>query len=335
MAGAAPSTVRRPMSAVTKHVLLLCPGSKVALTRALAAAITARGGRLTGWESDPFSPAAPLCHDHVSGGPIDDDASVERLLAWARAEGVSVIVPSRHDDLPALSQARDRFATSGITLAVSAPETIAVCHDKVATHAWLEGRGFPVPRQCTAAQLSGHGLAGRFPLVAKDPRGSGSRSIHICRRAADLEGLPGAWIVQDCAPGTEYTINTYAARDGRCLAEIPHERMLVGDGEVVRGRTARIPALMEIARRITESLPGARGPLNIQVFWDAPNQRATVIEINPRFGGGYPLAHEAGGSFAEWLLAEYIDGRTLPRLDAWEDGLLMVRYRESRFFRPA
>ncbi len=320
------------MSAAAKHVLLLSPGSKVALTRVLAAATAARETRLLCWESDPYSPAAEHCAARGPGGAIEDEAAAERLLAWAREAGVGMIVPSRHDDLPTLARLRERFAANGILLAVSASETIATCHDKLAMHAWLESLGFPVPGQCTVAQLPSHALAGCFPLVAKDPRGSGSRGVRVCRRPADLADLPGSWIIQTCAPGIEYTVNTYVARDGRCLAEIPHERILTGDGEVVRARTARIPALMDPARRISESLPGARGPLNIQMFWEASTQRVTVIEINPRFGGGYPLAHEAGGRFAEWLLAEYLDARILPRLEDWEDGLMMTRYREARFF---
>ncbi|MBE2212641.1 MAG: ATP-grasp domain-containing protein [Opitutaceae bacterium] len=315
------------------HVLILSPGSKIALTRALAEATSARGGRLSGWEADPFSPAATLCSARVQGGPVEDPDSAEQLLEWCVRKHVNLVVPSRHDDLPTLAHAAARFAAAGVTLAISAPETIALCLDKVASHAWLRGGGFPVPTQASVAELATSPLAGGFPLVAKYPRGSGSRHVRVCRNPSDLAGLDPDWIVQSHAPGVEYTINTYAARDGRCLCEIPHERLLIGDGEVVRGRTARQPALMDLARRITEALPGARGPLNIQAFWDEGTRTATVIEINPRFGGGYPLAHEAGGRFAEWLIAEYLDGRTLPRVESWEDGLLMVRYREAKFFR--
>lgn len=315
------------------HVLLLSPGSKVALTRALAAAITARGGRLTGWESDPHAPAATFCQARVDGGPVEDAAAVQRLLEFSARERVTLIVPSRHDDLATLAGVGDLFAAAGTTVAISATETISLCVDKIATHAWLRDGAFPVPDQNTVKAIRGGGAVTRYPLVAKAPCGSGSRQMRVCRTAQDLADLPDTWIVQTVAPGVEYTINTYASREGRCLCEIPHERLLIGDGEVVRGRTARIPALMDLARRITESLPGARGPLNIQAFWDAAQARATVIEINPRFGGGYPLAHEAGGTFAAWLVAEYVDGKTLPRLETWEDGLMMVRYREAAFFR--
>lgn len=320
------------MAAPGPHVLLLAPGSKVALTRALAAAVAARGGTLTGWEADPLSPAATFCSHRIDGGPIEHATAATHLLEWCARKRVRLVVPSRHDDLPTLAGVADLFAAAGIALAVSAPAAIALCCDKLLSHAWLRDSGFPVPEQATPAGLTASPLAGRFPLIAKPARGSGSRGVRLCRSTADLADVSTDWILQEPAPGVEYTVNTYAARDGRCLCEIPHERILTGDGEVVRARTARIGALTDLARRITEALPGARGPLNIQIFWDAAARRATVIEINPRFGGGYPLAHHAGGRFADWLLAEHLDGATLPRFDAWPDGLTMVRYREAAFF---
>jgi carbamoyl-phosphate synthase large subunit len=241
-------------------------------------------------------------------------------------------VPTRHDDLPALAAARERFARAGVTLAVSSPECVALCLDKTASHDWLAAHGFPVPAQSTVGALAAGPLCDRFPLVAKHPRGSGSRFVRICRAAADLAGLPDDWLVQAHAPGREHTINVYVDRAGRSVCEIPHERLLVGEGEVVRGRTVRVPELMTVTRRIAEALPGARGPLNVQIFWEPAARHAEVIEINPRFGGGYPLAHRAGGRFSDWLLAEYVDSAVLSRCETWEDDLLMVRYREAAFF---
>ena len=323
------------MSSPGPHVLILSPGSKVALTRALAGAVATRDGRLVAWEHDALSPAASFCAERVDGGPIEDAAAADGLLAWCRHAGIRLVVPTRHGDLLTLARAKETFEAAGIALAVSAVETIALCVDKVATHAWLQDRGFPVPEQMSVAACTGMPGPAFFPRIAKHPHGSGSRQLLVCRTAADLETLPRDWIVQSVAPGSEFTVNTYATREGRCVCEIPHERLLVSEGEVVRGRTARLSPLMEIARRITESLPGARGPLNIQIFWDATARSATVIEINPRFGGGYPLAHEAGGRFVDWLLQEYIDGRSPPRCDAWDDRLAMVRFREAVFFRDA
>ena len=100
--------------------------------------------------------------------------------------------------------------------------------------------------------------------------------------------------------------------------------------------TSQVPlktsrSLISLARSIAEALPGAYGPLNIQVIYTSENERFNVIDINPRFGGGYPLAHAAGGRFTDWLIAETRGELARFVEDNWIDGLSMVRYRESLF----
>jgi carbamoyl-phosphate synthase large subunit len=55
-----------------------------------------------------------------------------------------------------------------------------------------------------------------------------------------------------------------------------------------------------------------------------------VIEINPRFGGGFPLAWEAGARYSTWLIQDVI-GRTPDVRTDWKDDLVMLRYDEAVF----
>ena len=50
------------------------------------------------------------------------------------------------------------------------------------------------------------------------------------------------------------------------------------------------------------------------------------IEINPRFGGGFPLSYYAKANFAAYLVREYLLGETISYSDAWLDRTLMLRY---------
>ena len=313
------------------HILLLAPGAKVGLTRIWAESVKARQGLLTGWETDTYAPTLQLCDQVTAGGALEEASNVERFHEWCRREKPDLVVPSRHGDLNALASTADALRTHGTAVAVSSAECVALCTDKVAMHDWLCRSGFPAPEQTTVAAHHQSPLQDHFPLIAKDARGSGSGGIRLCRDANDLVSLSADWLLQSIAPGIEFTVNTYVDAQGSCTCTIPHERILVRDGEVVRARTVRNSVVMQLARQISESLPGARGPLNIQIFWDEVTARATVIEINPRFGGGYPLAHRAGGTFVNWLLQEYVDHTTPAQLDDWEENLLMVRYRDAIF----
>jgi len=77
-------------------------------------------------------------------------------------------------------------------------------------------------------------------------------------------------------------------------------------------------------------MPGAYGALNVQCFSTADGE-LKVIEINARFGGGYPLAHRAGAPITRWLIEEILGREPQERFDDWEDGLTMLRYDEAVF----
>ena len=56
-----------------------------------------------------------------------------------------------------------------------------------------------------------------------------------------------------------------------------------------------------------------------------------VLEINPRFGGGFPLSAAAGGAYCGWLI-DWIRGEDAEiAMDGFQDRLLMLRWDEAVF----
>jgi carbamoyl-phosphate synthase large subunit len=113
---------------------------------------------------------------------------------------------------------------------------------------------------------------------------------------------------------------------------VPRRRLEVRAGEVSKGITVREPAVIDLAVRAAEALPGAWGCLNVQIFHDVASGQLAVIELNPRFGGGFPLAWEAGAHYPRWILEEVL-GLPSTVHDRWTDGLVMLRY-DAAVFRP-
>jgi carbamoyl-phosphate synthase large subunit len=175
-----------------------------------------------------------------------------------------------------------------------------------------------------------------FPLVVKPAGGSASQGV---LKVHDVEGLRAAsrhgdFIVQTLASGREYTIDVLVNRDGKCVCAVPRKRIEVRGGEVTKGVTVRHAAMQTLATRIAEALPGAFGPMNVQVFLDSNNDELAVIEINTRFGGGYPLAWQAGANFPRWIIEEILGRPSTAMPDEWRDGLMMLRYFEAVYIDP-
>ena len=106
-------------------------------------------------------------------------------------------------------------------------------------------------------------------------------------------------------------------------------------GEVSKGMTVRLPAIEEMAARLCKALPGAYGSLNIQIFHDELSGQMNVIEINARFGGGFPLAWEAGALFPRWIIEEILGLPSTVSFSAWRDRFLMLRFDDAVFVNAA
>jgi carbamoyl-phosphate synthase large subunit len=259
---------------------------------------------------------------------------VPRMLEICEQQGVDLVVPTLDPELPVYAAARERFAAIGTTVAISSPEVAAIAGDKQHTHDWLVANGFPTVVQGTVDDVRTDPTAWPFPLMVKPRFGSASIGVARVNDMAELEAAAGDdadMIVQTLAAGTEHTIDLLAARDGRCLAAIPRKRIEVRAGEVSKGVTVRSPALVELAEKLCAALPGPFGALNVQVFVGAELGQLAVIEVNARFGGGYPLSYAAGADFPLALVQEALGQPITAPLEGWRDRLVMLRYDAAVF----
>jgi carbamoyl-phosphate synthase large subunit len=295
------------------------------------------GGRVFAVDSSRSAPAFHLADAAWTVPPCTSADFVPAMLELCGREQIGLIVPTIDTELPAYARHRADFAAIGATAAVSGPETVSIAADKLSTHRWLTDNGFPTVRQALPEEVLAHPETWSFPLIAK-PRGGSAGMGVICVKtmaavkvaASERDDL----VVQEIAPGWEHTVNVYVDRSGRCRCAVPHRRLEVRHGEVSKAVTVKHQGLMKLAQRLAEALPDAYGALNIQCFVTDGDVR--IIEINPRFGGGYPLAHAAGADFPRWLLQETA-GLPLdapqPDSDQWQDNLAMLRYDEAVFVR--
>jgi carbamoyl-phosphate synthase large subunit len=88
--------------------------------------------------------------------------------------------------------------------------------------------------------------------------------------------------------------------------------------------TIRDERLIELAQDVAEKLKLV-GPANIQCFREADGSHF-ITDINPRFGGGFPLPLAAGGRYPELALALAAGERPEQRLGDFVEGIVMTRF---------
>lgn len=311
----------------TSHVLISSAGRRGELVQIFRRSLPP-GSMVHTADMSSLSAAGQLADQHHLVPPVTSPDLLPAIESLCQTHGISHVVPTIDPELPVYAAARDRLRDRGITVWVSGVETVGLGQDKRATQAFLREHGLPTVAQWTRDEAVATADL-PFPVIAKPAGGSASKGLQVLTSAAQVEALPtdGDYVVEETAPGIEHTIDVLVDRDGVCRATVPRRRLEVRAGEVSKGVTVASAPLEKLARRVAEQLPDAFGVLNMQIFHDEATGRMSVIELNARFGGGFPLAYHAGCRAPAWLL-DHLAGTRELEADAlsWRSGVLMLRY---------
>jgi carbamoyl-phosphate synthase large subunit len=315
------------MSDTAGHVLITSAGRRVQLVRFFQRALKDQSlsGRVLVGEANPVWSAAAHIADAAIRMPRVTDEGYDRfLLDLVEREGVRLIVPTIDTELLRLSKLRGALLELQCNVSVSDVELIEICRDKRRSDIWFREMGFSTPEIFDRDRL-------RFPCFVKPYDGSLSQGAKALLSPDMLS--PGLLsdekllFMELLSPAQydEFTIDAYYSRLGELKCLVPRKRVEVRGGEISKG-TALKGATYDYLHDRLCSVRGARGCLTFQFFASRTEARWVAIELNPRFGGGYPLSYAAGANYPEWLIQEYFLGKEIPEFDEWKDRTAMARY---------
>jgi len=271
---------------------------------------------------NPLAPALYHADRYELVPRIEDGDYVAAVRDVVRKHDVKLVVPLTDLDQLVLARARDELDALVLLPDADIVERLA---DKYLAHVLFEERGIPSPPTWLPDTLP-HDAT--FPLLVKARMGFGSRHIYRAADRAELDFFlrytPVESIVQACMQGEEFSVDVFCGLEGQCLNAIPRTMIESKGGESIKGMTIRDEALIELGRDVSEKLRLV-GPANVQCFRE-PNGSHYLTDINPRFGGGFPLPLAAGGRYPELALALARGERPKPRLGEFEEGIVMTRF---------
>jgi len=313
-------------------VLFTCIGRRVSLLKAFRRAARRLKCRIRfcGTDVTMLSPALQCCDEAFLVEPTTHPRYVGQLLSIVRNRGVRLVVPTTDLDLRVLAAHRSRFERLGCRVLVSEPDVIETCQDKRLTSRFLRRCGFDGPNTLSPRAALEADRKGRlaWPCLLKPWDGSAAKGNTIARNRKELlffaGRVPNA-ICQELVQGAEYTCDVYVDFERRVRCVVPRRRIEVRSGEVSKAQVVKDGRIMESAAEVVRRLGAGPGVITVQLFVTERNA-LKIIEVNPRFGGGAPLAIRAGADFPKWILQELSGQRPRIAFDGFEDGLVMLRY---------
>jgi carbamoyl-phosphate synthase large subunit len=300
-------------------VLFTCAGQRVDIVSAFADA----GATTIATDVNQLAPALYHADRRALVPRVDDTGYIPALQDLVALHDVRLVVPLTDLDHLQLDGARDALA--GAVVLVPGEETIHRCSDKFLAHEFFEANGIGSPPTWLPDALPDEI---RFPVLVKARKGFGSRHIYRADDRRELEFFLGYTsadsMVQVACEGVEFSIDVFCDLDGRCLNAVPRTMIESKGGESIKGMTIKDVELIDFGRRVAETL-GIVGPANVQCFRE-PDSELQVTDVNPRFGGGFPLPTAAGSRYPELALQIANGERPEPRLGDFREGVVMTRF---------
>ena len=309
------------------NILITSAGQRVSLVRAFQKELKTifPAGKVYTVDLNPI--LAPACH--ISDGfkeicRVTDPKYIRELMQICSDWKIKMIIPTIDTELFVLAKNINIIRENGIYPIISSPEFITACRDKRKINDFFIERKISIPQSIDKFNPV-------FPLFIKPY--DGSRSIDTYKINSKVDLLPYHYENEklmfmeyiDPKDHDEYTVDTYYNRNGYLRCAVPRKRIYVRSGEINKGVTKKNEILKEFEDKLSY-INGAVGCLTTQVFFNRNTKRIIGIEINPRFGGGFPLSYLAGANYPNWLIKEYFLDQEIDYFDNWEENLLMLRY---------
>lgn len=309
------------------NILITSAGQRVSLVRAFQKELSAFDEKAKVYTIDMNPILAPACH--VSDGyrkivRVIDKEYVIQLLEICKEWNIGMIIPTIDTELMVLAANKSMFEENGIIPIISSEKFVRICRDKRIVNDFFNQQGISTPRIMDKENPT-------FPLFIKPYDGSRSKDTFIIKSPEELQ--PYHFFDQklifmeyiDPEEHDEYTVDAYYNKKGYLCCVVPRKRILVRSGEINKGVT-RKNEIIPLFREKLSFIEGAVGCLTIQLFLNRKTRHVIGIEINPRFGGGFPLSYLAGANYPQWLIKEYFLNENINYFEDWEDNLLMLRY---------
>lgn len=288
-------------------------------------------GSVIGVDADATAPALAACSRAFTVPRITDEGYIDAIVALIAREHADMVFSVNDLELRLLADHRTEIeSVTGATLYVPEPESARICADKWATYEYANAVGVPTPRTYLSVEDALDAVAQvevRFPLIVKPRFGSGSVGIARVDEARDLASAVdrcraaiatyagGALdslsqvLVQEFLPGQEFGIDALFSRGQELMGFAAKRKLSMRAGETDKATVVSPEPFREHIARLTSRIDH-RG--NLDCDFIVYEGRAHLIEMNPRFGGGYPFTHEAGVNHVAMLVGDFLGAPPKP-----------------------
>jgi len=239
---------------------------------------------------------------------------------------IDMVISLNDLELPLLAKNKTYLESSGAQVIVSNEKIVSIASDKWKTYSFFQKLNIPTPLSFLSVTDALNAISEKsidFPLILKPRWGTGSigikqvdnpRELHLGYEWLNVEikksvlhdmncnNVDEAIIIQEKLMGQEYGMDILNDFEGMYYDSFVRKKLAMRSGETDKATSVINKNFSDIGRIIAGATEHV-GIMDCDFF--VANKKIYFLEMNPRFGEGYPLSHAAGinvpGIYIEWL----------------------------------
>lgn len=289
-------------------------------------------GKVYAGNSDIFAPAFSYADEYVVTPLIYDKEYIPFLVKFCKEKQISVIISLFDIDLWVLTNNKFFLEEHGIRVIVSDKSVINICNDKWNTYRFCTKNKILAPQtflEYFDAETAINEGKISFPVIIKPRWGMGSLAVYQADNVEEMKILfrkcvqdiqetylkyeaafdrERCVIIQEKLNGQEYGMDIINDLNGTFCVNVVRKKIAMRSGETDCAIVEKNDQ-MDLLAKIISKLLGHIGNLDVDLFVN--NGEVYLLEMNARFGGGYPFSYYAGvdlpQAIVRWVMGKKID----------------------------
>ena len=266
---------------------------------------------------------------------IYSDSYIPTLVEYCKKNRIDLLISLFDIDLLVLAKNKQLFEAVGTRVVVSGADIVSVCNDKWLTYQYLAKNGFYTPRSYITLENALTAIDREeisYPVMVKPRFGCGSISIATAYDEEELRYLTKKLnreisrsylkyessvtedkiIYQEQLRGQEYGADIINDLDGNFRNVIIRKKLAMRSGETDIAELVSAPDIEAELQRLGK-LTGHIANMDCDIFY--VDEKPYILEMNARFGGGYPFSHLGGcdlpQAIVKWHKGEPVENEML------------------------
>lgn len=290
-------------------------------------------GNVIASNSDAYTTAMKVADKSYITPLIYSKEYIPFLLDICKKENIKMLISLFDIDLPILAKHKEEFKKLGVIMVISDLEIVDICNDKLKMCEFLGKYGFavsPIVSHLPMIQEENSdfikGFAGGKQYILKPRWGMGSLGMFTAENIEELmvfykkarreiqksylrfeaeKDIEHSIIIQEKFIGTEYGLDIINDLEGNYITTVVKRKLTMRAGETDIAQIVQDSILESLGEKLSKILRHI-GNLDVDII--RTDNGDYIIDMNARFGGGYPFSHSAGIQLPKALM-EWCQGK--------------------------